>query len=172
MQSVERQGTTNKKFHEWQQVGQKAKLLRESKPEGKLLLEVWLDCIPPKTTHQAALTIFKNRDGRQFIGRTKKGRANAHFLKTLLLPFKPKIPFSYPLMVEVIWAYPDRKSEPKKNRGKVIPCQTRPDCDNLVKALFDAMTEAEYWTDDNIVYQLDFRKVYADPHGISVTIRG
>jgi hypothetical protein len=50
----------------------------------------------------------------------------------------------------------------------VIPCDTRPDCDNLCKILFDAMTRLGFWGDDSQIADLRFVKCWGDTAGIGV----
>jgi len=134
-------------------------------------VKFWINCVPPKTTHQSALRIFKTKNGRQFVGRDKKGLKVANELQILLLPFKPAQPINEPVELFVSWFYPYRKSEPKKNRSKLIPCATRPDADNILKGLIDAMTAVGFWRDDNLIFKLHFEKYFSSTSGIGVKIR-
>ena len=134
-------------------------------------IKFWINCVPPKTTHQSALRIFKTKDGRQFVGRDNKGLKVAKELQLLLLPFRPSQPISDPVELHVSWHYPYRKSEPKKNRGKSIPCATRPDSDNILKGLIDAMCRVGFFRDDSIIYKLFFEKYFSENSGIGVRVR-
>ena len=131
----------------------------------------WINCVPPRSTHQSALRIFKKRDGRQFVGRDSKGLAVDRELQSLLLPFRPPARLECPVRLSVRWVYPYRKSEPKKNRKNPIPCATRPDADNLLKGLIDAMTKVGFWRDDSQIFSLNFEKYFSEKSGIGVTIR-
>lgn len=133
-------------------------------------LEFWIACVPPKSTHQSALRIFKSKSGKQFVGRDKKGLAADKNMQALLFPFRPTKPFSGALTLKVGWNYPYRKNEPKKNRNKPIPCVTRPDADNILKGLIDAMTKVGFWKDDSQIFKLYFEKYYSEKSGISVFI--
>lgn len=135
----------------------------------------WVNCIPPRSTHQSALRIFKmkgsnGKEGRQFIGRDNKGRAVDKELQLLMLPFRPPMPLDCPIELEVKWIYPFRKSEPQKNRIGLIPCIARPDADNLLKGLVDAMTKAGFWVDDSRIYRMAIAKWYGESAGIGVRI--
>ena len=49
----------------------------------------------------------------------------------------------------------------------------KPDLDNINKSTFDALSEADVWTDDSIVAILDCHKVYCnpgEPPGCTITI--
>lgn len=134
-------------------------------------IKFWINCVPPKTTHQSALRIFKTKQGRQFVGRDNKGLKVAKELQLLLLPFRPPQPISDPVSLHVSWHYPYRKSEPKKNRVRPIPCATRPDADNILKGLIDAMCRVDFFRDDSIIYKLFFEKYFSENSGIGVRIR-
>lgn len=132
-----------------------------------------LDMVPPKTTHQAGLRILKRRGGAMFIGKKSSSKAISavRTLSVMLLPFRPAVPFGGPLRLSVLWVYPWRKSEPKKNRLKgSIPCDTRPDCDNICKALCDCMTKQGFWHDDSQVAGLNFNKRWGDRPRIEIEI--
>ena len=129
-------------------------------------------CIPPKATHQASLRIMKRRDGSQFVGKcdSSKGRKTQNELLALLAPHAPAVPIEVPVRLIVSWIYPFRKSEPKRNRVGLIPCDTRPDVDNLFKMLGDCMTRLGFWLDDSQVYSLTFSKYWGADPGIKIVI--
>lgn len=134
-------------------------------------LEFFLKCVPPKATHQASLRIFKSKDGRQFVGRDKRGRKAADELLLMLMEHAPDKPFEGAVEVYVCWRYPWRKSEAKKNMvDGYRPCDKRPDIDNLAKSLFDAMTRACIFQDDSQIATLTFQKEWGDKPGIEVKI--
>lgn len=131
----------------------------------------WINCVPPKSTHQSALRIFKMKNGRQFIGRDSKGLAVDRMLQKLLLPFKPSVPLDSAIDLSIRWVFPYRKNEPKKNRQAPLPCITRPDADNLTKGLLDAMTKVGFWKDDSLIFRIQFEKLFSENSGIGVIIR-
>ena len=134
-------------------------------------MEFFVKCNPPKTTMQATTRIFKNKyTGKMFIGKTDKAKSVKEELMTLLRPYVPEKPFSTPLKVTIEWGYPYLKSVKKKDIGKLIPCITRPDCDNLIKGFGDIMTRLGFWVDDSIVWDIRFRKFYTDNAGIGIKI--
>ena len=135
------------------------------------MIEFFVKCNPPKTTMQATTRIFKNKyTGKMFIGKTDKAKSVKEELMALLRPYVPAKPFSSPLKVTIEWGYPYLKSVKKKDIGKLIPCITRPDCDNIAKGLWDIMTRLGFWTDDSIIWDLRFRKFYTDNAGIGIKI--
>ena len=128
-----------------------------------------LHCIPPKSTHQSSLRVFKI--GNHYsIGKSKKGQDTQNGLMALLLPYVPEQPLTGALKLNIRWVYPYRKSEPKKNRTGLIPCTTKPDIDNLSKFLCDCLTRLGFWTDDSLVYSLSFEKYWGDDIGIFIEI--
>ena len=46
----------------------------------------------------------------------------------------------------------------------------RPDLDNLEKAVMDAITNADLWRDDSLVYQKHSTKRYGERPGVEITI--
>lgn len=136
-------------------------------------LDFFINCIPPKSTHQAAQRILKRHDGTQFIGKfaTSKGKAVESELMTLFMPHRPAVPFDGPLRLSVYWTYPWRKSEKKSNRAKgETPCDVRPDCDNLAKFVCDIMTRLAFWNDDGQICLLMFRKAWGNKPGIGIRV--
>lgn len=131
-----------------------------------------IHCIPPKATHQASLRIMKRKDGSQFVGKfaKSKGKQAQNDLMTLLMPHVPASPIQDPVRLYVKWVYPYRSSEPKKNRIGQIPCNTRPDVDNLFKTLGDCMTRLGFWLDDSQVYSLTFEKFWDEVPCIYIEI--
>lgn len=131
----------------------------------------WIDCVPPRSTHQSALRIHRLKNGKQFVGRSSKGLKTDKMLQCLLYPFKPARPYQDAVEIRIKWVYPYRKSEPKKNRHAPIPCITRPDADNILKGLIDAMTKVGFWKDDSLIFRISFEKYFSCSSGIGVTIR-
>lgn len=133
-------------------------------------MEFFIKCIPPKTTMQSATRIFKTKSGKMFIGKTDKARSVKEELMALLMPYVPEKPFEKPLKVTIEWGYPYLKTVRKRDIGKLIPCITRPDIDNLEKGFCDILTRMGFWKDDAIVWDLRFRKFYTDQAGIGIKI--
>ena len=134
--------------------------------------EFYISCVPPKATHQASATILKRPDGTPFVGKmqTSKGKAAQRNLLALLREHAPASPVTGPLALNVVWCYPWRKSEPKKNRiAGFKPCDTRPDVDNLAKMLLDVMSgPGGFWNDDSQIAVLTFSKFWGDLPGIGI----
>ena len=139
----------------------------------KRVIEFKINCIPPKSTHQSGLRIMKKRDGSQFVGKFDTGKSKK-IQKELTYFFQehtPITPLEGPLRLMVKWVYPYRKAEPKKNLHSPIWCDTRPDCDNLVKGINDIMGRLGYYTDDGQISHLDFQKMWAKDFGIYIKLK-
>jgi Holliday junction resolvase RusA-like endonuclease len=65
-------------------------------------------------------------------------------------------------------------SRPKSMKAGTIenvPHVKKPDLDNLLKAVMDAMTEARVWKDDALVYETEAKKWYArDKTGAQIIV--
>ena len=127
-------------------------------------MQIIVNCNPPKRTHQQQIRFAKGR-----VYKTQEGNSS---LYGLFANKAPKTPYSKAISVDVLWAYEYRKTEPKKNRIADIACTTRPDCDNLAKGFLDILTDLRYWTDDGIIYELRFKKVWSNNPRIELTING
>lgn len=133
--------------------------------------EFFIDCVPPRTTHQAGSQIMIGKHGKPFIGQNKKGKATQQELQLLLTPHKPTVPYQEALRVQIVYQFPMRKNEKAAlKRLPYIPCDKRPDCDNLAKGLLDAM-QGVFFKDDGQIYDLKITKLYAQRTGIGVVIK-
>jgi Holliday junction resolvase RusA-like endonuclease len=71
---------------------------------------------------------------------------------------KPKPRFEdTPLEMDVVLFFSRPKSKPAWAHWKT----TKPDVDNVAKAVMDAMTSAGWWDDDAIIVKLNVQKIYA-----------
>ena len=132
-------------------------------------LQFTIDCIPPKATAQQKKVAMIGGKPRVYEPKNVKDAKND--MLSLLHPHRPEKPLNGPLRLSITWTYPWRSSESKRNRALgVMPCDTRPDCSNLVKAFEDTMTRAGFWVDDSQVYALYFAKFWGDKPGIKVTV--
>lgn len=77
-------------------------------------------------------------------------------------------PFLGPVSLEIRFDMP----RPKHLRGtEQRPHTVKPDIDNLVKAVMDALTKAGWWIDDSKVWELKTSKQYAakdEPSGVCI----
>lgn len=78
------------------------------------------------------------------------------------------------LCLDVLIKMPMPKSFTKKQRaaalsGELLPAK-KPDVDNIVKAICDALNNTCY-TDDNQIVQLSAKKIYAENPGLEIKIK-
>lgn len=71
---------------------------------------------------------------------------------------RPKAPILGPIDLQARFWFPRPKSAKKDAFWKI----SRPDLDNLLKAIKDALTEAQWWVDDSQVSRIMMEKRYVD----------
>ena len=71
---------------------------------------------------------------------------------------RPESPLSEPLFVALEFIMPRPKSVPRRLGSGRRPHTSRPDLDNLAKAVLDALTQAGWWCDDDQICGLDASK--------------
>lgn len=86
----------------------------------------------------------------------------------------PEAPFEGPVVVDLSFHFkrPKRLLR-KKDKEGVIPHVSKPDRDNLDKAVLDSLSHCGFWKDDCQVYAGSIQKWYApkgEPSGVSITI--
>lgn len=84
-----------------------------------------------------------------------------------------KIPLSGPVQAIISFYYPIPKSWSKKDQekarsGEIVPT-VKPDLDNCVKGVYDALNKIA-WKDDNLVIATTARKYYSDKPRIEIMI--
>ena len=73
-------------------------------------------------------------------------------------PLRPPEPLTTPLLVSLEFVMPRPQKVPRRlGRGRMTHT-SKPDLDNLAKAVLDALTQAGWWRDDNQVCGLDASK--------------
>jgi Holliday junction resolvase RusA-like endonuclease len=93
-----------------------------------------------------------------------KDTVKAHFM----IHRKPQI--NEPVRLEALFFLP-RPKRLMKTDGPV-PHTVKPDADNLLKAVMDAMTEAGVWKDDALVYGVSVEKWYSGTcTGARITVK-
>lgn len=129
-----------------------------------------IDCIPPTATAQQKGAFVCG--GRVRFFKKRKVREGENFLAALLSMHVPDIPFAEPVVIEVRWTFPWRKSERKSvvRAGVPIPHTSRPDLDNLEKNLLDVLTRLNFWMDDSLVSDKRTSKWWGPKPGIDIRI--
>ena len=77
-----------------------------------------------------------------------------------------------PIALDVDFCFPFPKSTPKKEIIHFAYHKSRPDLDNLIKAVGDSLTQSNFWKDDSLIADLHLKKyrVVTDPT-VTITIR-
>ncbi len=122
---------------------------------------------PPTVTHNAKQLHAFMRAGRPCAvlhdsPELKDARAKLH---ALLAPHAPQKPLTGPVRLVVKWLFPAGGRHPD---GSYKP--TKPDTDNLEKALKDEMTRLGFWHDDAQVASEIVEKFYAVIPGIYIEV--
>lgn len=126
-------------------------------------LQFFMPMIPPSTTFQdKELAVRKGRpvifDSSELIA--VKAKLRGHLAKNI-----PPEPFQGAVRVMTKWCYPATEKHPA-GTWKI----TKPDTDNLQKALLDCMTKLGFWKDDAQVASQIVEKFWSDVPGVFVYI--
>lgn len=126
---------------------------------------------PPTSTHQANLRILKTREGRMFIGKTKNNKISNWSKVFAMFIQKPDKPIEGPVRMYIRLYYtPPKYLLPKINKCKILVKTTKPDVDNVVKAILDEFTKCKYWVDDSQVWAITVEKYWAAQPRVAVYI--
>ena len=133
------------------------------------MIEFHLPITPPKCTSQTKrLMIIK---GKPMFFPKKEHLAAENDMLTLCARHAPEKPLQGPIALRVTFVFPWRKSESKKSLALgMVPNDTRPDLDNMVKMIGDVLTKLRFYNDDGQVADLHVRKFWGDQVGISLRV--
>lgn len=126
-------------------------------------MRFFLDINPPTATSQENKTAVVH--GRLMHYKSKRAKATFETLTRALKPFAPAEPLDGPIRLVCEWRFPRGKSH-WEDEWKI----TRPDTDNLQKALKDVMTRLGYWVDDSRVCAELVTKRWSDHPGIWIIV--
>ncbi len=130
-----------------------------------------LPIIPPKATSQGAGKRIAVINGRPMFFKNQKAVSAEHDLLMLCAPHTPQERLEGPVVLDVEFVWPWRKSEPKRRLAMGRAHHTsKPDCSNIIKQLEDVLTKLQFWTDDGQVADLRVSKFWGDTPGIRVSI--
>lgn len=129
--------------------------------------EFFLDIIPPTRTEQQHRVFVSN--GHPVFYRDKRLREAREKIDTALEPYKPEEPLDCPVYVKIIWCFPYKKQVRKKDIGKAVPKDTRPDIDNINKNLLDSLN-GRFIKDDAQITRLTIEKCWYKTPGIFIKI--
>lgn len=134
---------------------------------------VFVNIEPISATHQSSLRVLKTRSGRFFVGKKSTSKLNrwiAEFERKVRESGTPSTPIDGPIEAFVSFRFAYNKGTPKKNRGKQIWKTTRPDLDNMEKAILDSLTRMGVIMDDkNVVFKIS-EKFYDLSPGVYISI--
>ena len=126
-------------------------------------LQFFIPMIPPTVTFQDKELAVRN--GKPVIFDSPQLYAVKAKLRGHLAKYVPEAPVLGPIRVLVKWCYPPTG---KHQAGEWKT--TKPDTDNLQKALLDCMTKLGFWKDDAQVCSQIVEKFWSDVPGIFVYI--
>ena len=126
-------------------------------------MKIELNLIPPTATSQENKVAVVN--GRVMHYKSAGAKAAIRALTAALKPFAPDMPLDGPIRMVTVWRFPRGKTH-ADGEWRI----TRPDTDNLQKALKDVMTRLGYWTDDSRVCCELVSKIWSDRPGISINL--
>ena len=111
-------------------------------------MQFFIPMQPPTTTHNAKQLHAFMRGGKPcaVLHDNPELKATRAKLHAYLAPYAPPTPCSGPVRLLVKWLFP---TDGRHNDGEWRT--TKPDTDNLEKALKDEMTRLHFWRDDALV---------------------
>ncbi|MGN0851830.1 MAG: RusA family crossover junction endodeoxyribonuclease [Kiritimatiellia bacterium] len=121
-------------------------------------MKIILNIVPPTATAQQKGAYVAG--GRVRFYKKEKVRIAENLLASMLKDYQPKEPINEAVNVSVVFCFPYRKNERKHivRNGLIVPHTTRPDLDNMEKALLDTLTRLGFWNDDALVCSKHTRK--------------
>ena len=142
-------------------------------------MQFFIPMQPPTTTHNAKQLHAFMRGGKPcaVLHDSPELKATRAKLHAYLAPYAPPTPCSGPVRLVVKLLFPDapegwRRALPppaaRHNDGEWRT--TKPDTDNLEKALKDEMTRLHFWRDDAFVCSEVVEKFWADTPGIFIKV--
>ena len=129
-------------------------------------MEFFLPMVPPTVTHQdkQLRAFLKNGRPRAVLHDSERLRDTRAKLHAALAPHRPAAPMQGPVRLVVKWLFPC-SGEHCHGEWKT----TRPDTDNLQKALKDEMTRLGFWRDDALVASETCEKFWTkEPCGVYI----
>ena len=124
-------------------------------------MKIDLKMDPPTATSQENKVAFVG--GKMMHYKSKGAKETFKVLTKALKPYVPEEPMDGPIRLVVLWRFPKGKSH-KHNEWKT----SKPDTDNLQKALKDVMTRLGFWVDDSRVCGELVAKIWSDDPGITI----
>jgi Holliday junction resolvase RusA-like endonuclease len=138
-------------------------------------LNFFVDCVPPTITAQQKGATVR---GRRVHFYTKESQRSAEEeLQFRFLPYRPASPMDGPLAAIVIFTHLWRRQDLTRKGVRAadaptwIPCDTRPDADNMAKALMDVLGKIGFYRNDSQIADLRIIKGWGQRPGIGIDLR-
>lgn len=109
--------------------------------------------------------VVRTRTGKQFIAHYQPAEivAEARSLASLIIPYRPPNPLEGPVVLNIFAFWPFCKSHSKRFRSTGRrPKDTKPDTDNLQKAIMDVMQRTGFFVNDSQVCRVLCEKSWSD----------
>lgn len=126
-------------------------------------MEFFVSMLVPTVTAQMHKVTVRN--GKPVFYDPPELKAAKAKLRDYMAPFAPSEPMSGSVRLLVKWLFP---VDGKHTNGEYKA--TKPDTDNLQKALKDIMTKLRFWNDDAQVASEIVEKFWADTPGIYISV--
>lgn len=112
--------------------------------------------------------------GKARVVESKRTRKNESDVRVLAAQHAPDKPFSGPVCLKVVFCFVPPKSTPKWKREAMLEARhqhvKRPDIENMVKLVNDAL-QGVFYHDDSQVMELEAAKEYGEVNQTVVTVR-
>lgn len=109
---------------------------------------------------------YTARNGKAIVYKSERQKATEKELHELLSFFRPKKSLVGAFRLEIYAFLPIPKGKPKCWRqgaeDRKFRPKGKPDLDNMVKLIMDAMTRAEFWEDDAQILEIQAGKYYSE----------
>jgi Holliday junction resolvase RusA-like endonuclease len=139
------------------------------------VIDVFIPCVPPKTSHHHKKIGFRFGPGGvkhpTLVDRKELHQSRGDWL-SLLMPHAPAAPLEAPVLLDLEFTWPWRNSDTKRDRllGR-IPCIVKPDADNMAKTITDVLVMAGYVAHDAEIADLRVTKWIGDRPGLRLQMR-
>lgn len=129
-------------------------------------MQFFIRMIPPTVTHQDKKIRAFMRGGNPcaVLHDSERLKAVKQKFHAYLAPHRPPQPLTGPVRLVVKWIFPADGHPTGEWKT------TKPDTDNLQKALKDTMTRLHYWQDDAQVASEIVEKFWGNPCGIFISV--
>ena len=129
-------------------------------------MQFFIPMIPPTVTHQDKKIRAFMKGGKPcaVLHDSERLKAVKQKFHAYLAPYRPPQPLTGPVRLVVKWIFPADGHPTGEWKT------TKPDTDNLQKALKDTMTRLHYWQDDAQVASEIVEKFWGNPCGIFISV--